>query len=85
MDEDLRRRLLAEGWEERFSASGGRLEEMAAYYRSLGYDVRIEGVSAVAEAGACTNCFTVPGVEGPAGVLFTRSGSVAAGDDDELF
>jgi hypothetical protein len=85
VDGKLRQALLAEGWEERFSASGKRLEEMAAYYRSLGYEVRIEGLTEVAENGACTSCFAVPGADGPAGVLFTRVGAAPFRDEDELF
>ena len=73
VDADLRRRLLAEGWEERFSASGSRLDETAEYYRSLGYDVRIEGVVDVAADGSCTTCFAQPLADGPTGVIFTRA------------
>jgi hypothetical protein len=85
VDEGLRNELVAAGWEERFSASGRRLEEMAAYYESLGYEVRIEGLTDVASAGSCTSCFTVPGAEGPAGVLFTRVGAAPFREEDELF
>ena len=82
---DLRRRLLAEGWEERFSASGARVDEMAATYRSLGYEVRVEELSAVCDAASCTACFAVPGAEGPVRVLFTRRGSAPKAVEDELF
>lgn len=72
MNTSLRERLLAEGWEERFSAAGARLEETVELYRSLGYDVRVEDVVASAAADACTSCFGVAGAEGPVGVIFTR-------------
>ncbi len=74
MSTDLRDRLLAEGWEERFSAAGARLEESAELYRSLGYEVRIEDFVESAAEGACTSCFGVAGAEGPVGVIFTRGG-----------
>lgn len=76
--------LLADGWEERFSASGARLDEMAAYYRSLGYEVRVELLSEAGAPDACARCFTVPGVEGPAGIVFTRGGPTP-GLDEGLF
>jgi hypothetical protein len=85
MDATLRRHLLDEGWEERFSASGSRLDEVAAYYRSLGYEVRIEGVVDVASGATCTQCFTVPGTEGPTGVLFTRVVAAPLLEEEDLF
>jgi hypothetical protein len=72
MNTGLRERLLAEGWEERFSAAGARLEETAELYRSLGYEVRVEDVVESAAVDACTTCFGVAGAEGPVGVIFTR-------------
>ena len=77
MNTTLRDRLLAEGWEERFSAAGARLEETAELYRSLGYEVRIEDVVESAADGACTSCFAVAGAEGPVGVIFTRGGAAS--------
>jgi|GEM_PF-893639 len=85
MDSDLRQRLLDEGWEERFSASGKRLEEAAEYYRSLGYDVRIEGLVDVVSDATCTRCFSVPGSDGPTGVLFTRAAASPPFEEDDLF
>lgn len=70
--------MLAEGWEERFSAAGARLEETAELYRSLGYEVRIEDVKESAADGACTSCFAVAGAEGPVGVIFTRGRAESA-------
>ena len=85
MDANLRRRLLDEGWEERFSASGSRLHETADFYRSLGYEVRIEEVVDVAAEGSCTTCFVEPTADGPTGVIFTRAGARAQLDEAELF
>lgn len=85
MDSDLRQRLLDDGWEERFSASGERLEEVTAYYRSLGYEVRIEGLFDVASGVTCTQCFTVPGADGPTGLLFTRVAAAPLLEEEELF
>lgn len=85
MDAPLRRRLLDEGWEERFSASGSRLDEAATYYRELGYEVRIEDVADVASVVTCTQCFTVPGADGPTGVLFTRMSAAPVPQEEGLF
>lgn len=81
----LREKLEAEGWRERFTASGVRLEEMADYYRSLGYEVRMEDVEDVAGLLECTSCFTEPLAEGPVRVIFTRPGSEPVAEDDELY
>lgn len=81
----LRDRLLADGWEERFSAAGGRLEETAEYYRSLGFEVRIEDAADVAADGSCTSCLTVSGAEGPARVIFTRAVAAPHPDEEDLF
>lgn len=81
----LREQLLAEGWEERFSTAGGRLEETAQYYRSLGYDVRIEDAVEAAAAGSCTSCFIVPGAEGPVRVIFTRARAAPFLAEEDLF
>jgi len=84
MKTDLRERLLAEGWEERFSAAGGRLEEAAEFYRSLGFEVRIEDVAESASADACTSCFGVAGAEGPVGMIFTRGEGGSPPLEDDL-
>jgi hypothetical protein len=81
----LRERLLAEGWEERFSASGTRLEELASYYRNLGYEVRVEDLAEVAAEGACVECFAQGGADGPTGVIFTRPCALPAAEQDDLF
>jgi hypothetical protein len=84
MNTGLRERLRAEGWEERFSAAGARLEETAELYRSLGYEVRIEDVVESSAADACTSCFGVAGAEGPVGVIFTRRGPGSLQSDEDL-
>lgn len=85
MTGSLRERLLAEGWEERFSAAGARLRETADYYAALGYEVRIEDVVESAAPDACTSCFAEGGAEGPVGVIFTRRGLSGGEADDDLF
>lgn len=85
MEPSLREMLLAEGWEERFSAVGARLDEAADYYRSLGFEVRIEQAVDAAAVGDCTICLGVEGVEGPMGVLFTRAATEAHLEEDDLF
>lgn len=82
MSTDVRERLLAEGWEERFSAAGARLEETADLYRSLGYEVRIEDFVESAADGACTSCFGVAGAEGPVGVIFTRARAASSQSEE---
>jgi len=48
--------LLGQGWERRFVASGARLQEMADFYRELGFEVRIEPVRRVDLPEACEDC-----------------------------
>ena len=85
MGSGLRGRLEAEGWEERFSAAGARLQEAAEYYESLGYEVRIEDLVDSVEDGACTTCFAGVGAEGRVGVIFTRRARSEGAPGDELF
>ena len=85
MNPGLRDRLLADGWEERFSAAGDRLQETAEYYRALGFEVRVEDPADVAAEDGCTTCFDVPGAEGPARVLFTRVAGAPHPDEEDLF
>ncbi|UCD93879.1 MAG: hypothetical protein JSU69_08915 [Candidatus Zixiibacteriota bacterium] len=49
-------KLQAEGWVQRFTASGARLEEAIENYRMLGYEVRTIPVKELGEDG-CTVCF----------------------------
>ncbi|MBU2601538.1 MAG: hypothetical protein KKA32_05140 [Actinobacteria bacterium] len=85
MEPGLRERLLAEGWEERFSAVGARLDETADYYRSLGFEVRIEHAVDAAADGSCTVCLGVEGAEGPVGVVFTRVAAEPHLEEEDLF
>lgn len=85
VNEPLQRELAAEGWEERFTASGSRLAEAEAYYRSLGYEVRVEWLVDVAGAGRCTSCFAQPLADGPVGVIFTRGEPGAGAEEDDLY
>ena len=48
--------LLAEGWERRFMADGGRAGEAAELYRELGYEVRTEPVRREDVADDCEDC-----------------------------
>jgi len=85
VEPSLRERLLADGWEERFSAVGARLDETADYYRSLGFEVRVERAVDAAADGSCTVCLGVEGVDGPVGVVFTRAASAAHLEEEDLF
>jgi hypothetical protein len=82
---DLKQRLLDEGWQERFSASGARLNEAVEYYRSLGFEVRVEDIGAVSAGDACTSCFSTPALDGPVKVVFTRGQAEPDGQDEELW
>ncbi|MHB1343229.1 MAG: hypothetical protein ACYCX3_02580 [Thermoleophilia bacterium] len=85
MKPSLREQLLVDGWEERFSAAGSRLEETAEFYRALGYEVRIEDAVEAAAEGGCTSCFSVPGAEGPVRVIFTRASTASHPAEEDLF
>jgi hypothetical protein len=41
MGENTLEKLKSEGWVQRFTASGSRLQEAVENYRSLGYEVKI--------------------------------------------
>jgi hypothetical protein len=44
------------GWERRFVATGPRLAEAAALYESLGYEVRLERLTAQEMREECGDC-----------------------------
>ena len=67
-------KLKAEGWIERFTASGARLEEAIENYRMLGYEVRTIPVKELSENG-CTVCFEDESDETV--MIFTRKKSHA--------
>jgi hypothetical protein len=56
MEADSVDKLKAEGWIQRFTASGTRLEEAIENYRMLGYEVKTIPVKELGEDG-CTVCF----------------------------
>lgn len=85
MERMSREDLIAEGWEERFSASGRRLDEVVSYYRSLGYEVKVVELEEAAEDDSCIACFSGSGVEGPVGLVFTRAGSAPMLEEEGLF
>jgi hypothetical protein len=51
--------LLADGWERRFVAEGSRATEMAELYRELGFEVRVEAVTAADLGEGCADCLLV--------------------------
>ena len=53
---DLADRLRSEGWVQRFTASGPRLQEAIENYRMLGYEVKTVRVRKLGGNG-CTVCF----------------------------
>jgi hypothetical protein len=48
--------LLERGWEYRFVASGQRLQEVEELYAELGFEVRVESISAEAFPEGCEEC-----------------------------
>jgi hypothetical protein len=62
-------RLKAEGWMERFTASGARLTEAIETYRELGYEVKTVPIKELGPDG-CTTCFDDPADETM--MIFTR-------------
>ena len=51
-----------EGWTRRFTAAYGRLAEMVEFYRTLGFEVRLEPVDSSEEAtrpDACAQCVVI--------------------------
>ncbi len=49
-------RLAAAGWERRFTAGHDRLEEAAALYRELGFEVHIESIEPDELSEICGDC-----------------------------
>ena len=58
MPTDREAELARDGWVRRFVASGARLEEMVALYRSLRLDVRLELLSRCDVDDDCADCLT---------------------------
>lgn len=48
---------IAEGWEHRFVAAGERVDEMAALYRELGFEVVTDPVGGEGMDEGCSACF----------------------------
>ena len=45
-----------EEWERRFAAAPPRLQEMVTMYESLGYEVKLEPITAAELPPSCDNC-----------------------------
>lgn len=69
MSSELIDKLKAEGWIERFTASGPRLEEAIEAYHELGHEVKTVPVKEM-ELEGCTSCFQDP--EDKTVMIFTR-------------
>ena len=61
--------LTADGWVQRFTASGPRLREAIENYRSLGFEVKTVPVKMLGGDG-CTICFDNP--NDASEMIFTR-------------
>ncbi|MEW5995755.1 MAG: hypothetical protein AB1744_15360 [Candidatus Zixiibacteriota bacterium] len=66
-------KLKSEGWVQRFTASGPRLQEAIENYRMLGYEVKTIPIRELDENG-CTVCFEDEGDETV--MIFTRDKSL---------
>ena len=69
MASELVEKLKAEGWIERFTASGARLQEAIEAYRELEHEVKTVPVREL-ELEGCTSCFDDPTDETV--MIFTR-------------
>jgi hypothetical protein len=56
--DDREGRLAREGWVRRFAASGPRLDEMVALYRSLQLDVFLEPLNECDLDDGCADCLS---------------------------
>ncbi len=72
--------LARHGWTRRFTAMGARLQEAAALYRGLGFEVRLEpaqpGIEEVPPASGCAQCL----VMSLARTIYTRPSAECAGE-----
>jgi hypothetical protein len=77
--------LTREGWLKKTTIGEPRLSEIAANYRSLGYQVHVETYRADGEA--CNTCFEAGDAMGQLnGTIYIRQGAAAADQEaDELF
>jgi len=75
--------LVAAGWERRFLADGGRVEEFVELYRSMGFEVRVETVWPAELGPECESCRLVICREFV--TLYTRHlpGTVRSGGEEE--
>lgn len=81
---DLAEKLKSEGWVQRSSASGSRLQEAVENYRLLGFEVKVVPVKELAGNG-CTECFDDE--SDTTMMIFTRDTGISrAGDllDDDI-
>jgi hypothetical protein len=56
MKSDIVEKLLSEGWQQRFSASGERLDEAIRNYRELGFEVKTIPMKEL-QGEDCSVCF----------------------------
>jgi len=56
MVSELIKKLISEGWEKRFTASGDKLREAIENYEWLGFEVKAIPARELG-CGECTNCF----------------------------
>ena len=69
MPSEISKKLKAEGWVERFTASGARLQEAIEAYHELGHEVKTVSVKDL-ELEGCSSCFDDPADQTV--MIFTR-------------
>ena len=74
MTYDILNKMKNDGWQLRFSASGGRLEEAVNNYKSLGFDVKTVLIKELGNDG-CSICFD--NESDNSAMIFTRKESNA--------
>jgi hypothetical protein len=78
MAADLIDKLKAEGWFQRFTASGFRLQEATENYRMLGFEIKTVPIKELEQNG-CTVCFEDESDDTV--MIFTREKPAAQVDD----
>lgn len=80
MGSELINKLTADGWRQKFTASGEKLKEAIANYQWLGFEVKTVPIKELGCAG-CTVCFDDDNDDSV--MIFTRK--TTGRSDDELF
>ncbi len=77
---ELINKLKADGWQQRFSASGDKLEEAVENYKWLGFETKTVPIKELGCDG-CTVCFDDENDD----LMMIFTIKIKTGQDDELF